>query len=308
MAHDYELWGVLILAGLGALPIVPSITFAVSWMREKDATRRHKTGKRFVCASSMAALLYAGVAIDGYLIEPNWPKLSSFEITANVSESLRILHLSDLHIEKDFPRRERWLLNMIATLSPDLILITGDLHQMDNLDGASIGRVLSPLKAPLGIFACVGYDNVHVVEDASPNIRYFSNEVGLLSHGKDRIALAGLLSVGDRNHIYKDMENAPCRIVMNHTPDLADEASGKGVDLYCCGHTHGGQVRIPFWGAVITNSVSGKKYEAGLYRQGRTCIFTSRGLGLEPPPAPQVRFLCRPEITMITIRPAGGAA
>jgi predicted MPP superfamily phosphohydrolase len=95
---------------------------------------------------------------------------------------------------------------------------------------------------------------------------------------------------------------ADCTIAISHTPDQADQAAAQGVDLYLCGHTHGGQVRIPLWGAIVTNCESGKKYEAGLYRNGSTVIHTSRGLGLEPRPAPQVRFLCRPEISLISER------
>ncbi|MEK7269989.1 MAG: hypothetical protein AAB215_03500 [Planctomycetota bacterium] len=63
--------------------------------------------------------------------------------------------------------------------------------------------------------------------------------------------------------------------------------------------------RPSLWGAIITNCESGKKYEAGLYRVGETSVFTSRGFGLEPSPAPPVRFLCRPEIVRIRILPAG---
>ena len=67
---------------------------------------------------------------------------------------------------------------------------------------------------------------------------------------------------------------------MNHTPDLAEEAAGVGVDLYLCGRTHGGQVRVPVWGAIITNRSTGKRFEAGHYKIGDTDVYTSCGLGL----------------------------
>jgi hypothetical protein len=129
------------------------------------------------------------------------------------------------------------------------------------------------------------------------------NQCVTVQHGARRIAIAGMQEVGDRSPLYAGIASADYRIAINHTPNLADEAVAHGVNLYCCGHTHGGQVRIPFWGAIITNAECGKRYEAGFYQRGNTSIHTSRGLGLEPPPAVQVRFLCRPEITLITVEP-----
>jgi predicted MPP superfamily phosphohydrolase len=73
------------------------------------------------------------------------------------------------------------------------------------------------------------------------------------------------------------------------------------IDLFCCGHTHGGQVRLPFYGALITNSALGKNYEAGLYYDHGTATYVSRGIGMIGLP---VRFLCRPELTAIDIFPA----
>ena len=86
-------------------------------------------------------------------------------------------------------------------------------------------------------------------------------------------------------------------------------AHGKGdrqhlnVDLYLCGHTHGGQIAMPFYGALITMSKFGKKYEAGMYTVGDTILYVNRGIGMDGGPAPRVRFLARPEITVFEIHP-----
>jgi hypothetical protein len=258
-------------------------------------------------ASGIAALIYAAAAADAYWIEPDWPAVRRIQLEAAVSEPLCILHLSDLHIEKAARARERWLVTKLGQLCPDLILLTGDIHQLDNTDSSSLGQVLEPMKAPLGVFACTGYDNVAAVQNANPAIRFLCNDSVILTRGPDVIGLGGLLPISGRERVYEAIARATCRIIMNHTPDLADEAARHFVDLYCCGHTHGGQVRIPLWGAITTNSATGKRYEAGLHRNGRTWIYTSRGLGLEPPPAPQARFLCRPEITLITLVPQSHA-
>ena len=254
-------------------------------------------------ATVAAVALYAGVCVDAFVIEPNWPALRCVEIVGNVSEPVEILHLSDLHIEEDLPRREVWLLEQLARLEPDLILLTGDTHQAENSDPVSLARILGEIQAPLGVYACIGYDNATVVEGVAPQVKHLVNEAVLLEHRGRRIGVAGLMEVGERAPVYDAVQAADYAIVLNHTPDLADEAVAWGVDLYLCGHTHGGQVRIPFWGAIITNCDSGKKYEGGWYRNGATHIHTSRGLGLEPRPAPQVRFFCRPEITLIRVIP-----
>jgi hypothetical protein len=77
------------------------------------------------------------------------------------------------------------------------------------------------------------------------------------------------------------------------------------VDLYCAGHTHGGQVALPLYGALITFSKYGKKYEAGLYREGETWLYVNRGIGMEGGSTPRVRFWAPPEVTVIEVSPPG---
>jgi predicted MPP superfamily phosphohydrolase len=75
------------------------------------------------------------------------------------------------------------------------------------------------------------------------------------------------------------------------------------VDLYLCGHTHGGQVALPLYGALVTLSKFGKKYESGMYTVGDTILYVNRGIGMEGGLTPKVRFLARPEITVFDIVP-----
>lgn len=88
---------------------------------------------------------------------------------------------------------------------------------------------------------------------------------------------------------------------MYHSPDLVEDLPPNAVDLYVAGHTHGGQVALPFYGALVTLSRFGKKYEAGLYHVGDTTLYVNRGIGMEGGPAPRVRFCARPEITVFEI-------
>jgi predicted MPP superfamily phosphohydrolase len=302
----YELVGCVIFATLSVLPaaIVVNVLFMIvrSW-KVDDPTLRRKRLKRLALSSVCVLALYSVVVIDAFMIEPNYPKIERVELTGAVSAPIKILHISDLHIEPKLQPREQWLMTQIKAVNPDLILLTGDVHQMDNMEVENVRQVLDAVRAPLGVFACVGYDNLELMRTAAPHIKFLANANVSLKWGDKTIGVAGLLPIGDRKQVYEAIASDGYRIVMNHTPDLADEAASHGANLYLGGHTHGGQVRIPLWGAIITNCKTGKKYEGGLYRIGGMTARISRGLGLEPPPAPPVRFFCRPEAGIITVSP-----
>ena len=120
------------------------------------------------------------------------------------------------------------------------------------------------------------------------------------------IWLAGV-AVGNERAVPRVLEQRPAdifAIFLHHYPDEIREVSRQGVDLYCAGHTHGGQVALPFYGALVTFSRFGKRYESGLYREGLTALYVNRGIGMEGG-ALRVRFCARPEITVIDVVPSG---
>ena len=84
--------------------------------------------------------------------------------------------------------------------------------------------------------------------------------------------------------------NTP-RILLYHAPDLMPQAADHAIDLYLCGHTHGGQVRLPGHGAILTSSQYGKRYEMGHYSKGQTHMYVSRGVGMEGLSAPRAGHL-----------------
>ena len=90
-------------------------------------------------------------------------------------------------------------------------------------------------------------------------------------------------------------------LLLYHSPDLIREAAGHQVDLYLAGHTHGGQWCLPGFGAILTSSRFWKRYEAGLYREGDTTLYVSRGLGMEGFGTPRARILCPPEVVEVVI-------
>jgi uncharacterized protein len=296
-----ELAGLILFTFLAVLPASVAVFLGLrAYCARKAPAICLRRRQAFLVALAAAAAVYAAVSIDAWFLEPNWPKVEEYTMEGPVAAPLRILHLSDLHIDEKPEPREDWLVRQVEKLRPDVIIITGDIHQLDYHDPAGLARVLGRLHAPLGVFACAGYDDPAVIRAAAPQIVFPKVAPIVISRRGDRIVLR---LVTRRAVPPAPEEPGTLRVAMDHKPDLADVAADQGADLFLCGHTHGGQVRIPFWGAIVTHAGTGKRYEAGMYRSGKTWIHVSRGLGLEPRPAQQVRFLCRPEISLIEVRP-----
>jgi predicted MPP superfamily phosphohydrolase len=235
---------------------------------------------------------------------------------------LRVLHVGDLHIER-VTGRERRLVELASELAPDLVLCSGDLlntsYVHDPQAWADCRWVLERLGAPLGVFVVSGSppsDPDEVMEPllAGLPVRWLRDErVRLESRGQS----LDLIGVGCTHRPHEDRSRlepligGPAdrfRLLLYHTPDLAPDAAELGVDLMLSGHTHGGQVRLPWLGAVFTSSLYGKAFEMGRYFQGGLTLYVTRGLGMEGSVAPRVRLLCPPEVVLWEIDGEGGAA
>lgn len=235
---------------------------------------------------------------------------------------LRLLHLSDLHVER-LTRREERLLELVKEARPDLIVITGDYLNLSYVNEptarAEVRRLLAKLHAPYGVYATLGSPPVDP-RDTTPSlfddldIRLLRDEVAVLRWADGRsLSLLGLDCVHDleldAQRLQQLVKLAPAdsaRILLYHSPELMPPAQQHSLDLYLCGHTHGGQVRLPLYGALLTSSALGKRYEMGPYLENDTLLYISRGVGLEGLPAPRMRLLCPPEIVLFTIE--GGEA
>jgi predicted MPP superfamily phosphohydrolase len=235
--------------------------------------------------------------------------------SSKIDRPLLILHLTDLHVERT-TRREIELVQQVNALQPDLILLTGDYPNLDyrrqTRTRQDTKAVIDQLSAPYGVFAVSGSvdtpDILSYLFDGY-QARLLRDEIYRLPVGNGEIYLVGVANLGldrDLATLSRLMEQVPegaYTILLYHTPDLAREAASLGVDLYLAGHTHGGQVRLPFYGAVFTSSIYGKEYESGLYALGQTTLYVSRGLGMEGLHLPRLRFLCPPEIVLIELSP-----
>jgi predicted MPP superfamily phosphohydrolase len=259
--------------------------------------------------------------IWGALIEPFHLELSYLTIKSDKfrpwSEPVRLLHISDLHVER-LTKRERKLLELVEQANPELILITGDYLNLsyvrDKKAQEDVRKLLGQLSAPYGVFAVLGSPPVDE-RDVVPQL-FDDLAVDLLVDQSRFVRMGGdrqLLLLGmdcthslplDSQRLESLVANAPEHIpsiLMYHAPDLFPEAVELGIDLYLCGHTHGGQVRMPWFGALLTSSQLGRRFQMGFYQEGKTNMYVSRGVGMEGLSAPRVRFHCPPEITLVTI-------
>jgi predicted MPP superfamily phosphohydrolase len=233
---------------------------------------------------------------------------------------IRIVQLSDIHVERLTPR-DQALPRLVADLAPDLIVLTGDfLSTSYNEDPRAVEELRSLLKqfhAPAGIYAIWGTAEVDRPEVLRPaleelGIVVLENQSVEVQAGGRRLWLMGVYPtrdlVSDGKTLRRLLDGAPSEastLLLYHTPDLMPQAAEFGVDLYLAGHTHGGQWRVPGFGAILTSSVHGKRYEAGHFQEGKTHLYVSRGLGLEGFGAPRARFFCPPEVVAVTLSAAG---
>lgn len=269
-------------------------------------------------------LLGLAALIWGAEIEPFRLRLTEFIMfTPRLSlgsEPIRVLHISDLHVERLTAREER-MVDLVQKAQPDVIVITGDYVNLSyNRDAEThrqVWQLLRRLKAPGGVFAVLGSPTVDLREAVVPI--FDKLPAVLLREAWEQVELGHgrcltLLGLDCTHHLPTDaarlarlVQDAPDhapQILLYHSPELMPQATDQYIDLYVCGHTHGGQVRLPFIGPLLTSSQLGRRFVMGLYRHGRTHLYVSRGVGLEGLSAPRVRFMCPPEITLITIRPA----
>ena len=286
-----------------------------------------------------AALAYASV------IERNWFVLRRYEVPVLPAraEPLRVLHISDIHLTPGRHRLLSWL-RSLDTLDPDLVVNTGDSIAHAGAVKPLL-EALGPLLQRPGVFV-YGSNDLYSPVPKNPVMYFFGasahhrtvpdlpwQELGAgmtgagwldASNQRGRVKAGGLdIEVGGvhDSHIRLDRyaaiagptdPAADLRLGVLHSPEprVMDQFTADGYDLLLAGHTHGGQVCLPFYGTLVTNCGIEQARAAGLHRHpvqgdpGRPWLHVSAGLGTSPW-AP-VRFCCRPEASLLTLVPRIG--
>lgn len=244
--------------------------------------------------------------VDAFAIEPSWPKLVKRDATLEgLASPVRIALLADLHT-KEIGTRERRVLAMLEREKPDLILIAGDLSNGHGRP-ADVAPFLRRLSAPLGVIAVPGnWDywrggpGAGIAQYAAAGATMLRDEIAT---PRDDLAIAGLDDTlqgsPDPAKVLASAPAGKALVVLMHEPGLFDGIAGHA-PLALAGHTHGGQGRLPLWGALTTPPGSGR-YVDGWYERDGSHLYVTRGLGTSIIAA---RFFCRPEVTLLTIQPA----
>jgi uncharacterized protein len=249
-------------------------------------------------------------------------------LPAAAARPLVVLHLSDLHFVRHDPRKSRFL---AALPTPDVTIVTGDfLAEPEAIESAVEG--VRPVRGSLASWFVLG-SNDYFIPKPLNYLAYFwkgrkrrrarrgrapalvralaADGWEELTNVRRYVSLDGLdielLGLDDAHIRRHDLRVAPRRaegrfgLAVMHSPDSAPEAAALGYGLIVAGHTHGGQVRLPFVGALVTNCSMPPKLASGLIRMGAAVLHTSRGLGTSKY-AP-FRFWCRPEATFLELHP-----
>ena len=260
-------------------------------------------------------LLFAFV-IYSFYIEPS--RLTVSRITVEVpglNQSVRIVQLSDIHVERA-SRRDLALPRLVDNLHPDMIVLTGDYlnesYKKNQTSQQDMRDLITQLHAPLGIYAVNGNVETRAKMEnvfSGLDVHLIENEVVRISQLGEHFVLLGLEYTNwhaDKDILISLMSQVKPNdfiILLYHKPDLAYTARDLDIDLYLSGHTHGGQFRLPFYGALITDSRFHKTFEKGLYHLDNTIMYVSRGLGMAGGFIPRVRFLSPPEVVIIDLVP-----
>lgn len=260
-----------------------------------------------------AVLVLAAAAVGcvawGYFVEPYWLEQTHVSVRCGRlpagSRPIRIVHISDLHTEAKV-RLEEKLVVAIEKMRPDAIVFTGDAL-ISRAGKDNLQRCMKALAAIAPTYAVLG--NWDVNQMAAVDL-YEGTGVRVLRGEAARLWIDGteVYFVGGSTRQWAQTEQAlrslpaaGVRVVLYHYPRQIYEAAAAGADLYVAGHIHGGQIALPFYGAVITMSPFGKRFEHGLYSVKDTWMYVSRGVGLEGGIVPRVRFCARPEVTLIEL-------
>ena len=255
--------------------------------------------RRLVIIVAFAAAL--GLVLYAWQVEPYHIEITEHHVSAGLKSPVRLMLLSDLHT-RGFGRLERRVLEVAETSHPDLIVVVGDCFT-PRADHAAAHKLLSKLHAPLGVWVVRGnWEHWNPVSDEPAY--YHSAGVRLLinSNGTPRSDLA-ILGLDDPwtgqpslELAEKDLPKKAYRIALFHSPFYFDQVAGR-YPLCLAGHTHGGQVCLPWIGPLWLPGGCGS-YVAGWYEKNGSRLYVTRGVGTSVLP---VRFLCRPEIPILTL-------
>ena len=267
--------------------------------------------RRFLkrCLIGGAAL---AVPADAILYEPRAVELTTHHVAVpnlpRERDGFRLVQLSDLHRRSLAPDAAITSAVRIANSTrPDAAVLTGDFIHHNPDDIVPCFEMLSELKSTLGSYAVFG-NHDHWTDAPAVAAAMKRHGVTLLDNANVELE-KGLYLVGiddkwggrpDVPTSFRQVNRNSSHVILSHTPLAVDLLKGR-CGLLITGHTHGGQINIPFVPRSCLPGLRGWKYISGWYRVDQMLMYVNRGIGMVNPP---IRFLCRPEVTLFILHPA----
>lgn len=237
-------------------------------------------------------------------VEPNILVIKKMTIKSDEAPKTRIVFVSDFHLSKFAGKRLKRIVNKVNEQNADIIISGGDYVINHNtkisMDMDYAASIISKMKSKYGIYSVLG--NHDYYEDS----KYIKNNlekygIKILENSNYKLDINGkplyIAGISDMQTTMIDLDKALKNtekpiVLVSHSPDITPFAKNR-VNLILSGHTHGGQIRIPLYGAVIVPSKYGKRYESGFLEN---IVYVTKGLGTS---IIKMRFNCLPEIVVI---------
>lgn len=239
-----------------------------------------------------------------FLIEPNLLTVKHLTLKSEELKNLKIVFVSDFHLSKFAKRRLDRIVNKVNELNPDIIISGGDYvinHDADvSMDMNLVAKKISGMKSKYGIYSVLGnHDYYKDSNYIKSNLKKYG--IKILENSSYELSINGqplyIAGISDMQTTHIDLNKALLNtkmptILVSHSPDITPLVKDR-VNLILSGHTHGGQVRLPIFGALIVPSKYGNKYAIGFVDN---IVYVTKGLGTS---IIKARFNCLPEITVI---------
>jgi predicted MPP superfamily phosphohydrolase len=242
----------------------------------------------------LALSLPTAAAVDAGCVEPR--RLRTSHLTLNPGGALRFVHFTDLHYKGD-ARYAAQMVRAINDLAPQFVCFTGDLVE-DNCFAPAALEFIQQIKAP--VYGSPGnHDYWSGASFAEYGRAFAATGGGWLV---DRSVVLGgpdveIVGMAKRGIHALEAPQASRRLLLLHYPEMADRLGGARFDLIMAGHSHGGQVRLPFYGPLVLPWGVGR-YDLGYFETPGGPLYVNAGIGTYYLP---IRFNCRPELTLVTM-------
>ncbi len=256
------------------------------------------------------------VCAYGNLVRRRWFRVREVDVPVHgldpAFDGFRVAHLSDLHIGTSAPKSwgQRWA-RAASARAPDIAVVTGDLISSGTAFHGDVADVVGELRTKDGVFVSLG--NHDYFGDTEPLVarlrargaRVLRNDGVLLERAGKRLFLAALDDTWtERDDLDRALASRPEGVpvmLLSHDPECFRQAAAKDVALTLAGHTHGGQIALPFLARWVSFSRLTHHFSLGLYRIGRSTLYVHPGLGTTGPP---MRLGVAPAVVILRLRVA----